>query len=160
MWCPASCTWRFGAEMQILVSKHGSSIRSLKYERKYSQKLATMRNNPANIEQMMDWNKQTLKRNSSLLIHLGDPVVGVPAPVDPILQELDALEQVVLEGGRLARREDVHPGERRGNEIQAVVGQVQAVVLPLLDYVLKHLRRKSAWFGPALRKSCSPQIHM
>ena len=150
MWCPASCTWRFGAEMQILGSKHGSSIRSLKYERKYvySQKLATMRKlrmNPANIYQMMDWNKQTLKRNSSILIHLGDPVVGVPAPVDPILQELDALEQVVLEGGRLARREDVHPGERRGNEIQAVVGQVQAVVLPLLDYVLKHLRRKSAF---------------
>ena len=88
---------------------------------------------------------KTWKRNYGGAIHphLGNPVVGVPAPVDPVLQELDALEQVVLEGGRAL--EHVHPGdggERRGEEVQAVVGQVQAVVLPLLDYVLKHLRVK------------------
>ena len=76
---------------------------------------------------------------SWLLAHLGDPVVVVSAPVDPVLEELDALEEVVLEGGGLARREDVHAGERRGDEVQPVVGQVQAVVLPLLDDVLEHL---------------------
>ena len=76
---------------------------------------------------------------SRLAAHLGDPVVVVPAPVDPVLEELDALEEVVLEGGGLARREDVHARERGGDEVQAVVGQVQAVVLPLLDDVLEHL---------------------
>ena len=74
-----------------------------------------------------------------MLAHLGDPVVVVSAPVDPVLEELDALEEVVLEGGGLARREDVHAGERRGDEVQPVVGKVQAVVLPLLDDVLEHL---------------------
>ena len=78
--------------------------------------------------------------------HLGDPVVVVPAPVDPVLEELDALEEVVLEGGGSRAREHgpkVHARERRRerrrDEVQPVVGQVQAVVLPLLDDVLEHL---------------------
>ena len=88
---------------------------------------------------------ETTELVSALLLHLGDPVVVVPAPVDPVLQELDSLEQVVLEGGRLARREHVHPRERRGDEVEAVVRQVEAVVLPLLDYVLEHLGRSQKW---------------
>ena len=89
--------------------------------------------------------------------HLGDPVVVVPAPVDPVLEELDALEEVVLEGGGGMAREHgtkVHARERRRErrreEVQAVVGQVQAVVLPLLDDVLEYLITEKKQVRPKL----------
>lgn len=79
------------------------------------------------------------KLKSVFAAHLGDPVLVLPAAVDSVLQELDALDEVVLEGRRLASK-DFHSGEGKRQKVDAVVLKVQVVVLPLHDYALKHLK--------------------